>query len=341
MNRRIGTRFAPVLGAVLALSLVAAACGGGSGSGGSGGPSESVAPAERVTLAGAARPIKVGVLRQPHLSHALFYEPYLPTNVSMQVVPFATSTEIKNAVVSGDLAFGVTGITSALQGAAAGEPVVVVASAADGGSAIIAKKDSGITKVTDLRGKKVGYVPGSAQDILLRLTLRGAGLDATRDVQLITVQFSDMAAALARGDIDAFSGAETSPSDALVRGAGTLVTHPYDTPMGKINIALITSQARIASDPALVQAMVQVHSKATDFMKANPARWAAKVVEQYGFPPESLDIAIRNIDLRWKMDDSYVAQAKVLGQQQLSLEQIKREPDYGAFINLSFVRALG
>lgn len=102
----------------------------------------------------AARPVKVGVLRQPHLSHALFYDRYLPTNVKLEIVPFANSTEIKNAVVSGDLAFGVTGITAALQGAANDEPVVIVASAADGGSAIVAKEGAGISSVADLRGNR-------------------------------------------------------------------------------------------------------------------------------------------------------------------------------------------
>ena len=82
--------------------------------------------AEPVALAGPARTVTIGVLRQPHLSHALFYQPFLPTNVTLEVVPFANSTEIKNAVVSGDLDLGVTGITSAMQGAAKGEPVVVV-----------------------------------------------------------------------------------------------------------------------------------------------------------------------------------------------------------------------
>ena len=298
-------------------------------------------PAERVALAGAERSVKVGVLRQPHLSHALFYDRYLPTNAKLEIVPFANSTEIKNAVVSGDLAFGVTGITAALQGAANDEPVVVVASAADGGSAIVAKEGAGISSVADLRGKRIGYMPGSTQDILLRLTLRDAGLDAAEDVELLKVQFADMPAALARGDIDAFSGAETGPSDALVKGGTVLVTRPYETDLGKINIVLATSRALISSDPELVRAMVAVHAKATDYMRANPDVWAAEVASKYGFRDDSLKLAIENIELRWHIDDAYLAQTAVLGQQQLALAQIRQEPDYSEFIDVSFVRAIG
>ncbi|HET9516918.1 MAG TPA: ABC transporter substrate-binding protein [Actinoplanes sp.] len=318
--------------AIAVAALTVAACGSSTDA-----AKQETNPADRVALAGAERTVKVGVLRQPHLSHPLFYDRYLPANVKMEIVPFANSTEIKNAVVSGDLAFGVTGITAALQGATTGEPIVVVAAAADGGSGIVASKASGITTVEGLKGKKIGYVPGSAQDILLRLTLTKAGLDPTKDVQLLNVQFADMAAALSRGDIDAFSGAETGPSDALVKNDAVLVTKPYDTAMGKINIVLATSRKVIDTDPELVQAMVQVHAKATDFMKSNVDAWSAAVVSKYGYKADSLKLAVANIDLRWSIDDAYIAQAKVLGKQQLQLKQIQREPDYAAFIDTTFV----
>lgn len=296
---------------------------------------------DRVAYDGAASTVTVGVLRQPHLSHALFYDAFLPEGVELETVPFANSTEIKNAVVSGDLDFGVTGITSALQGAAADEPVVVVAAAADGGSAIVAGADSGITEVADLSGAKIGFVPGSAQDVLLRLTLRDNGLDAETDVELVNVQFADMAAALARGDIDAFSGAETGPSEALVNSDATLVVHPYDTDMGKINIAFVTNEALIAQDPALVEAMVGVHAAATDYMVANTGEWVQAVVDQYGYTEDSLAMAVENIDLRWDLDEAYVEQVQVLGEQQFSLGVIDAEPDYDAFVDPSFVEAVG
>ncbi|MDG4834452.1 NrtA/SsuA/CpmA family ABC transporter substrate-binding protein [Solwaraspora sp. WMMD1047] len=301
-----------------------------------GGAGAEVDPAQRVSLDGEQRSVKVGVLRQPHLSHPLFYEGFRPSNVRLEIVPFANSTEIKNAVVSGDLAFGVTGITAALQGASNDEPIVVVAAAADGGSAIVAGRDRGIASVSDLRGKKIGYVPGSAQDILLRLTLQGNGLDPTTDVQLVNVQFADMAPALARGDIDAFSGAETGPSDALVGGEAVLVTRPYDTRMGKINIVLVTNRDTIDADPALVQAMVDVHAKATDSMRDDTAAWIDAVTDKYGFSEKSLAMAVDNIELRWRLDDAYLEQARVLGAEQLRLEQIRKEPDYARFIDQTF-----
>jgi NitT/TauT family transport system substrate-binding protein len=317
---------------LLAVSLLTAACGGGGDTATS---SQPTAGSEQKQYK-----IKVGTLRQPHLFAPAFYEKFLPANVKMETVLFANSTEIKTAVITGSVDFAVTGITAALEGAAQDEPFRVLASAADGASAIVAKAGKGIAKVTDLKGKKIGYVVGSAQDILLRLTLRDAGLDADKDVELVKVGFSDMANALDRGDIDAFSGAETGPSDAITRGVGQLVVHPYDTKMKMINIVFGTSQAMIDKDRDLVRTMVEVHAKATDYMKANPTEWADGVVKAYNFPAQSLDLALKNIQLRWGVDDAYMAQTRVLGEQLEILKQIKKQPDYTAFFNTDFVTPL-
>lgn len=317
---------------LVAVALLSTACGGGDDGSTS---SQPAGTAEQKQYR-----IKVGTLRQPHLFAPAFYEKFLPANVKMETVLFANSTEIKTAVVTGSVDFAVTGITAALEGAAQDEPFRVLASAADGASAIVAKTGKGIKTVADLKGKKIGYVVGSAQDILLRLTLRDAGLDADKDVELVKVAFSDMANALDRGDIDAFSGAETGPSDALTRGIADLVVHPYATKMKMINIVFGSSQATIDKDPELVRTMVDVHAKATDYMKAHPDEWAAGVVKAYNFPAQSLAMALKNIELRWAVDDAYIAQTRVLGEQLEILKQIKKQPDYKAFFNTDFVTPL-
>lgn len=309
---------------VLLTMVILAACGGASED----------ADSSSTASAGQTRTVKVATLRQPHLFHPNFYERFVPAGTTIEVVPLANSTDIKNAVVSGSVDFGITGITASIQGASRDEPVVVVASAADGGSGIVARQ--GINTVADLAGKRIGYVPGAAQDILLRLTLTAAGIDPDNDVDLVKVSFADMPDQLQRGDIDAFSGAEVGPSIALVDGAA-LVVRPYDTPMKKINIVMVTRQALIDSDPELVQQMVQAHAEATEYMKANPQEWAQAVIDKYGFSPEHLDLAIPNIELRWGMDDDYIAQARVLGEQNVILDQIAKEPDYEAFFNTTFV----
>jgi len=293
------------------------------------------------TAAAAKRTIKVGLLRiSPHLMAPKFYSQFLPADLAIETIPFNNSTEVKTAVVTGSVDFAVTGVTAALQGASRGEPFRVLAAAADGASAIVARADRHIESLTDLRGKAVGYVPGSAQDILLRLSLRDRGLDAEKDVRLLKVGFGDMPNALEKGDIDAFTGAETGPSDSLLRGNSKVLAYPYDTKMGKINIVFGTRQQMVEQDPELCRTLVGAHAKATDYMKANPDVWAEATIKSWGAPLEAVRLAIKNITLRWEIDDAYIQQARVLGDQLLALNQIKDLPDYQAVFETRFVQPL-
>jgi NitT/TauT family transport system substrate-binding protein len=290
---------------------------------------------------GGGRVIKVGMLRiSPHLMAPRFYARFLPPELQLETIAFNNATEIKNAVITRSIDFAVTGVTAALLGASRGEPVRVLAAAADGASAIVARKAANIRSVADLRGRTIGYVPGSAQDILLRLTLRKAGIDAGKDVQLLKLGFGDMPNALERGDIEAFTGAETGPSVALLRGRAHVVAYPYETAVGKINIVLATSVEMIEREPELCRQVVRVHAQATDYMRTHEAEWAKATSKTWGAKLEAVQQAITNITLRWQLDATYVAQARALGEQLELLKQIKQQPNYDEFFHMQLVREL-
>jgi NitT/TauT family transport system substrate-binding protein len=152
------------------------------------------------------------------------------------------------------------------------------------------------------------------------------------------VGFGDMPNALERGDIEAFSGAETGPSVALLRGRSRVVLHPYETPMGKINIVFGTSQVQLDRDPELCRRMVETHARATDYLRSNPSEWARATTKAWGVKLGAVETAIKNIALRWQIDAEYITQTRVLGEQLESLRQIKRQPNYDEFIATSLSR---
>ncbi|WP_182111941.1 ABC transporter substrate-binding protein [Actinotalea sp. JY-7876] len=285
---------------------------------------------------GATGTVTVGTLKgQPHLFAPFLYEDFLPDGMEVEVVQFDTSPDIKNAVVSGNVDFGVTGVPSALSGVAAGQDVVVVAAAADGGSNIVGTTD--ITSVADLVGRTVGYPQGASQEILLRLTLEEHGVDI-EELDLVNLPFSDMANALASGQIDAFASAELGPSIAMLDGAHQIVS-PYDTPVGKVNIGLVTTQRLIDSDPELVQAVVDTHIEATEAMLADPEAWSSGVVEQFGLDAAVVDTAIGNIWPRWSLDAEYRAQVEALAEQMHGLGYLDASPTADEVIDPTFVES--
>lgn len=280
--------------------------------------------------------VKVGTLRgQPHLFHPFFYERFAPEGTAVDVVVFDSSPDIKNALVSRAIDFGVAGVPAFLAGSAAGQDVRLVASAADGGTGIVAAP--GIESVDDLRGQKVGFPLGSSQEILLRLTLARLGLDPGRDVQLVNLPFSDMAKALATGQISAFASAELGPATAIEAGAHSLVS-PYDTPVGRVNIGLATTQRTIDAKPELVQKIVDTHVRTAEFMDADRDAWHGGVVEEFGLNPAVAATAIANIWPRSDLSADYRSQVAALTRQMVVLGQIPVEPDLGEFVDDSFLK---
>lgn len=280
--------------------------------------------------------IQIATLRQPHLFAPYVYQDFVPEGTTIEVVPMTDSTAIKNAVVNGDMEFGVLGVPSILAGISQDEDIKVIASAADGGTGIVGSAD--IEGVEGLAGKKVGYVPGSSQEILLRQTLAQAGMDADTDIELVNIGFADMPDALERGDIDAFSSAEVGPSIAILNGAHSIVS-PYETPIGKVNIGLATTGALIESDPELVQRIVDTHVQATNHLLEDKEAWASGVQANFSFDDEVLDQALDNIWLRTEIGEDYTNQVAELGGQMLELGTLEVEPDAEKIFDTTFIEA--
>jgi ABC-type nitrate/sulfonate/bicarbonate transport system substrate-binding protein len=282
--------------------------------------------------------IRMGALKLIHSIAPYFYERFTPEGVRVEVVPFESPTECKNAVVTKSVDFGTFGIAAAMLGAAAGEPIEVIASTCNGGMAIISKKDSDIRAVKDLKGKRVAIWPGSTQEVfaLERMRMEGFGI---KDITPVRVSFSEMHIALARGDIDAYVGAEPGPGVSLSSGVGQLVEYPYGTEMGSLNMVFGAHRDTVREKPDLVRTMLGIHRRATEFAAGNRDAMIDMAVSKLGQKREALVISAPNVDLTWKLGPDQVRQADAYAKHMLALKQIKRLPEPG-FIDTSFVEAM-
>lgn len=129
----------------------------------------------------------------------------------VEVFSFTNPADQKTALLAGALEICGTTLAHAIHSASQGQPVVVVAALCNKCSAFVVKKDGPVKTVADLKGGKIGYVPGTMHEILLRETLVKNGLNPDADVKLTRVDFFDMGLALARGNIDAFLSGSPFP----------------------------------------------------------------------------------------------------------------------------------
>jgi NitT/TauT family transport system substrate-binding protein len=284
------------------------------------------------------RVIKVGTLKLIHGITPYFYEKFLPAGYKVEVVPFESPTDGKNAVVTGSVDFGIYGLAAATLGAAGGEPVVVIGAACNRGMAVVSGAKSNISSIKDLKGKKVGIWPGSTQEVVILDRLAAEGM-SIKDIKPIRVSFSDMAPALARGDLDAYVGAEPGPGISLANGTGKIVEYPYSTPTGSLNMVLTTRQEMIKKNPELVRTLLAIHRKASEYAMSHRDEFVAMAMKKLGQKKPSIEKAAPNVELTWNIDDLFLKQANYYGTQMLGKKQIRQLPDYKTFIDPSFVKA--
>src|SRR5258706_16202941 len=116
--------------------------------------------------------LKVGTLKLIHGISAYFYEKFAPPGYTVEVIPFESPTDGKNAVLTGTVDTCIHGIAAFILGAAAGEPVVIVANANNRGMAVMAGVNTDIKTIKDLKGKKGAIWPGSPPEAVILERLR-------------------------------------------------------------------------------------------------------------------------------------------------------------------------
>jgi len=283
--------------------------------------------------------LRAGALKLIHSIAPYFYDQFVPAGYKIEVIPFETPTECKNAVVTKSVHFGAFGIAAGTLGAAAGEPLVIVSSCCNRGMGIIGKKDENLKTIQDLKGKRVAVFPGTTQEVFFLERLRMEGM-SIKDVQPVRISFSEMHIALARGDIDAYVGAEPAPGVSLSSGVGSLIEYPYSTAMGSLNMVCGTHRDLITEQPEMVKTLVGIHQRATDYAASHKDETIAMASTKLGQKKEALEISLPNVDLTWKLDPEQIERAKIYADHMLALKQIKRLPDFATFIDTRFVDAV-
>ena len=280
--------------------------------------------------------LRVGTLKLIHGITPYFYERFAPPGYKIEVIPFESPTDGKNAVLTGTVDTCIHGIAAFLLGAAVGEPIVIVAAATNRGMGIVADAKSDTKTIRDLKGKRVAIWPGSTQEVVILERLKAEGM-SIKDIQPIRLSFSDMPAALARGDIDAYVGAEPGPGISLANGSGRLVEYPYSTPIGSLNMILSASEKMIKENPERLRMIVDMHKKATDYAMAHPEEMVEVAMQKLGQQRPSIEKAIPNVELTWKIDQNFIDRAKAYSELMVEKKQVRQAPDMAHAITEQFM----
>ncbi len=134
-------------------------------------------------------------------------------------------------------------------------------------TALVTRKDSGINKVADLKGKSVAVTRGTDPHIFLVRALASEGL-TEKDVRFVLLQHADGRLALERGDVDAWAGLDPMMAAAEVEsGARLFFRKPEANTWGILNVREEFAQKY----PDVVKRVLAVYEDARKWSLANPA----------------------------------------------------------------------
>jgi len=231
----------------------------------------------------AADKIKVGYIRVMDDAQAMVaYEGgyYKKHGLDAELIEFGSGTDLIKAIVGGQLDVGVLGFTNAFTWASRGADLKIVGGAQLGYHSIVVRKDRGVDKVADLKGKSLAsQKEGSTADLVLRgVTLRQAGLSDS-DVQILGVKPAVAVQSLVGGRVDAAFLFE--PYDRIAQLVAP-VKQIYE--IGEVwpfpCMVVITSGKTLEERKDVVWRALDAQRDAIDLLEKEPAK-ASKLIAHY------------------------------------------------------------
>jgi aliphatic sulfonates family ABC transporter substrate-binding protein len=209
---------------------------------------------------------------------------------------FSYGAPENQAMGAGDIQIASAGMGPAIV-AAARLPAKLIAIDILDQTAILVPKDSKITKVAQLKGKKIAYPgEGSQQYPLLIKALADAKL-SIKDVELFKTQGSQVATLLANKSVDAGITWDPHVSRALADGVGrVLLSSAQIMPIKNGHYVGDGTYARedfIKSHPKLVQALINAEVKAIDLILKDPDKAIDIWTKENHFPRQVIEYAVK------------------------------------------------
>ncbi|MBV7470580.1 GGDEF domain-containing protein [Aeromonas sp. sif0611] len=204
---------------------------------------------------------------------------YAEAGLDVEIRPGGKGISPVQEVLSGRADFGV-GNTEVLTGYANGEPLLALASVYQHSPSIfLARRDSGILTVADMRGKRIMMFPGH-QDAELLATLYYQGL---HERQLIPVPTSVNIDDLIAGKIDIFNAyLSNEPFYLEERGVSVSVINPRNYGIDFYSDILFTTQDEEHTNPDRVARFRAASLKGWRYALAHPAEAIDLLRKEYG-----------------------------------------------------------
>jgi len=192
----------------------------------------------------------------------LLEKEFAKDGISIRWVQSAGSNKALEFLNAGSIDFGSTAGSAALVAKINGNPIksIYVYSRPEW-TALVTTKDSSISKIADLKGKRVAVTRGTDPHIFLVRALQSVGL-SEKDITPVLLQHADGKTALMRGDVDAWAGLDPMMAAAEVEdGAKPFYRNAAANTWGILNVR----EEFAKQHPDLVKRVLSVYEEARKY----------------------------------------------------------------------------
>lgn len=185
--------------------------------------------------------------------------------------------------------FGSSAGSAALVARAGGLPIKsVYAYSQPEWTALVTRKDTGITKIEDLKGRSVAVTRGTDPHIFLLRALNSVGLSES-DINAVLLQHPDGYRALASNQVDAWAGLDPHMAKAQLESDAVLFyRNPSFNTYGILNV----SEAFATAHPDLVSRVLAVYERGRTYAIEHPDELRAELVEAASVSEEVAEIQL-------------------------------------------------
>lgn len=306
-----------------------------------------VAPAET----GAKTVLNIGYQPSTHqmafmtaYSKGWYNETLAPSGIKeVKAFSFPTGAPEMQAMLAGDLDFAYVGSAPVVTAVATGLDAKIIGSVQTQGSDLVLRAGLNYTAPADLKGLKIATFPaGTIQDTILRTWLKEQGLDDTKDVEIVAMGPGDATTAIIAGKVDAVFLPAPGPTTVEQAGAGTIIVHSGEMAPEHACCVLVASGNMIRNHPDIVQSILSLHQKATEYNKQNTTEAAGYMAEMTGMNASTITRSLEEWDGQWVADPNIITKSVTgFASEQQALGYIKKNVTQQDLFDTSFWTKVG
>ena len=223
-----------------------------------------------------------------------------------------------------------------------GEKLLVIANieASNMNNAIVARKDAGISASGDLKGKRIGFTPGTTSDFFLDSLLTVNGL-TRKEILPVALKPEEMQDAIMAKKVDAVS-TWNYPVTQISRKLGADGMIFYDREIYSEIFNVAAKQDFVQKNPATVKRFLRALIKAEDFVAKNPDEAQAIMSADTKIDKSLIHDVWNNFKYQVKLDQTLIIMLEDETRWAESNRMTERTdmPDYQSIIHSDSLRAV-